>query len=114
MAPDIWQKYRNRVLATSSTNLYFRRHTYVITADLFADGCSFAFSPDTESPGPFVLRVEVDDGDCVRTSVQDSFLITPRKPQLYLPFGRDFARYTIRLYLDKHLTYAGEYDEIPF
>ena len=114
LPPKLWEQYRHRVTATSSTDFYFRKHTYIRKADLFADRCLFVFSPETTSPGPFTLTMELDDGDRVQTRVAENYLVSRNNFQLDVPFHSDFYRYIVRLYLDDHLAYAGIYDGIPF
>lgn len=111
LSPDVWRRYQNKVLATQSTDLYFRKHTYVISARLLPNGCSFAFSSDSQSRNSFALRVEIEsEGRLYRYEENDYWT----SPELKMGLSRELSDYTIRLYLDDHLAYAGEYFDIPF
>ena len=106
-------KYRGKIVATSRTNLFFRKHTFVQTVRLSSRAADFHFSPDTASPGPFDLRIDLEVGD-----QQGHFEKKDVKANttLSIPFARSFSNYRIRLALDEHLTYANSYEEVgvPF
>lgn len=105
---ELRRRYQRKIVATTSSTLFFRRHTFVETALLSAETAHFYFSPDTKSPGPFHLIVELNNGLRQLRTERTEFLVNPKEP-----FGGKFPRpiesYTISLSLDGHLAYASSY-----
>lgn len=113
---DLQQSYQKKTFATTRNDLFFRRRTFVEQVTLFPDTVKLHFSPDTESPGPFHLRVELTNGSG-QAFVKEETTFILRKPYTYtqqLPVKE--SRYSIRFLLDDHLAYENSYEEmnIPF
>ncbi len=107
-------RYQNRVAATTRSSLFFRSHTFVNTARLSSGSAAFFFPPETLSPGPFHLRVDLTDEHGVTRSAEEKEFYANQR--LQLNFRRPFAGYTIQLTLDGHLAYGNQFEEIdiPF
>jgi hypothetical protein len=114
LLPDSQSQYRNKIVASTRSDLFYRRQTFVESVRLSPKEVYFQFSPETQSPGPFHLRVELKFASDQRSFDAENF-------KLKRPYGRKMAlpslsgSYTIRLYLDDHLTYANifEQKEVP-
>jgi hypothetical protein len=107
------KKYQDKVVATTRSFLFFRRQTFIETARLSSKAVHLQFSPETESPGPFFLLVELETAtDQLYMGVEDFQLGPNYKKVIRLPA----TSYTIHLYLDDHLAYANKHEDIaiPF
>lgn len=115
LSPEFRERYENKIPATTRNTLFFRQYTYVESVDLATNYALFRFSPDTQSPGPFQLRIEVDDLIQHRTYHWERGDINV-KGELRINFRIPLTMYNIRLLLDGHLVYANSYEEvdIPF
>ena len=111
LSPDQWQKHHGTVTSTQAASLFYRLDTFVMTTQLFADHLVFGFSPDTRSPGPFHLHIEVVGESGPLTYADEEFIADSR---LRLNLKRSLERYQVRLTLDGYLAYAGRYQEIPW
>ncbi len=89
--------------------------TFVETVHLSSKAAYFQFSPETQSPGPFHLRVELEVASGRRSLGAEDFQLE-RPYILAIPLPSLSGGYTIRLYLDDHLAYANTFEEIeiPF
>ena len=115
LPPDLQKRYQDKIVASTRSNLFYRRQTFVETVRLSSKAAYFRFSPETKSPGPFHLRVQVEIASSQHSLEAESFkLERPYVLQIPLPFLS--TDYTIRLYLDNHLAYASTFEEIeiPF
>jgi hypothetical protein len=114
LPPKLRNLYQNKVMATTRNTLFFRQHTFVETVRLSSKAAHIQFSPETLSPGPFHLRVCLQDESLKQYSrdVKDFKLGPLYRFEIPLPV----ANYTIHLFLDEHLAYANKYEEtqIPF
>lgn len=115
LPPDLQQQYQDKIVASTRSDLFYRQQTFIETVRLSSEAVYFHFSPETKSPGPFHLRVQVEIASSQHSLEAESFkLERPYVLQIPLPFLS--TDYTIRLYLDDHLVYANtcEKMEIPF
>lgn len=115
LSPELRNCYQDRIVATSRSNLFFRRHTFVRAARLSSESATFSFSPETLSPGPFHLRVDLTDEHGVTRSAEEKEFYASQR--LQLNFRRPLAGYTIHLTLDgRYLAYGNRFEEIdiPF
>jgi len=115
LSADLRNKYQAKVVATPRSDLFFRQHTFIEAVRLSATAAHFHFSPETQSPGPFHLRVDFESASLRCSPEAKEFKID--KPYNYewgLP--RPVTSYTIRLFLDDHLAYANTYKktDTPF
>ena len=116
LPPHLRKQYRGRVISSTRSDLFCRRQTFIETVSLSSEAASFHFSPDTASPGPFHLRIDLTVGSTgYRRDAEDFKLEKPYVLVIPLPLVVAPA-YTIRLSLDGHLAYANTYKEIeiPF
>ncbi len=113
LPPDLRNRYQDKVVASARSGLFYRRQTFVETARLSSGAAYFHFSPETKSPGPFRLRVEVEIASARYSHDIENFTLGE---SYTLRVSIPAAAYTIRLFLDDHLAYANTYEEmeIPF
>lgn len=111
---DLRDKYGRIITASTRRTLFNRRHTFIENVRLSPDLASFQFSPDTESPGPFNIRVTILDlaqGASHRweSSGGASGIID-------VPIKEPISNYEVRLHLDNILVYANGFEvlDIPF
>jgi len=112
---DLQKRYQDKIVASTRSDLFYRRQTFVETVRLSSEAAYFRFSPETRSPGPFHLQVELEIASSQHSFDAKSFnLARPYILKIPLPFSS--TGYTIRLCLDDHLAYANTYEEmeIPF
>lgn len=112
---DLRDRYGRQIVASTRSDLFYRRRSFVVTARLTSDRVWFQFSPETQSPGPFQLVVDIiAEPDNYRYADEDYCLDGPAILALSLP--RTCREYTIRVCLDEHLAYQNSYQEtvIPF
>ncbi len=110
LPPNLRKRYQNKIAATTRSDLFFRRQTFIETVRLSSETVYVQFSPETESPGPFHLRI-----DLKTTPFYDEKNFNLKKSYKWnIPLPA--ASYPIHLYLDDHLVYANTYEEIelPF
>lgn len=114
LSPELRNCYQDRIVATSRSNLFFRKHTFVRAARLSSESATFSFSPETLSPGPFHLRWNLTDEHGVTRSAEEKEFYANQR--LQLNFRRPFVNYTVRLALDGYLAYGNRYEQIdiPF
>ena len=108
-------RYQRVILATSRTTLFEKRHTFVEEVRLSSRSARFTFSPDTKSPGPFHLRVELDDQSGHRYYSEEREFQANGSLSLNIPGS--MSEYSICLRLDEHVAYRNSYYEemeIPF
>lgn len=101
------QRYRNKISATLRHALFFRQRTFIEEVS-FSQDIHVYFSPDTLCPGPFHLRIEVEDRPLVN---HKSFTVSPpfilSWPLRSIPTGAE-----VRIMLDERLVYAGTIREM--
>lgn len=115
LPPHLASRYQGRIVATTRSTLFYRQHTFVEKARLFSHSLDFSFSPETKSPGPFVLQIALEIMGQQQISKVEGFVIG--RPYVYrLKFEAPVSRYSVHLTLDEHLAYANEYEtlDIPF
>jgi len=112
---DLRDRYARYVVASTRSDLFYRRRTFIETARLKSDGARFQFSPETRSPGPFQLHVDIIAG-AKRYSYSDRNFELHSSHIFVLNYRRYLPNYAIRLCLDDHLAYSNNYQEttIPF
>jgi hypothetical protein len=116
LPPEIKQTYQSKIISTARNTLFLRQHTFIETARLSETSARFHFSPETQSPGPFYLKVEINPYNSRRVHAEkDDFKVDPRNP-LVVRFPTSIPNYRIRLSLDNHVAYENEYfdQDIPF
>lgn len=115
LPPDLRSRYQNKIVASTRSDLFYRQQTFIETVRLSSESAYFHFSPETKSPGPFHLRVELKIASSQYSLNAESFKLE-RPYILEIPLQFASTGYTIRLYLDGHLAYNNTYEEIgiPF
>lgn len=112
----IRKKYQSKIISTTRSVLFYRHNTFLESVRLSAQSARFTFSPETKSPGPFILTIEVyPDSGSIKKLARDPYEIDVHAP-LSVSFPTPFYNYEIRLLLDDRLAYAKRYEdvEIPF
>ena len=106
-------RYQGKIVATARSDLFYRQQTFIETVRLSSDAVYVRFSPETRSPGPFRLRVDLEAGFLRNSGEVEEFRL--REPYV-LKIPLSATSYTIRLSLDDHLAYANRYEEteLPF
>jgi len=108
----LWQQWGSRVTARTDWNLFNREWVHVERAALTPTRVIFRFNPPRkpEDAGWFDLRGEITDtatGSPHRWEAKDVQI--KGRLEVELPYlSRD---YTVRLYVDDHLAYAGRYQD---
>ncbi len=114
LSTSLRSRYRSKISATARITLFWKKHTFVETAHLSSEGVRFDFSQDTESPGPFQLRIDlVDKSGREYLHRKNDFQTSDG---LELDFSRSLDDYTVCVMLDGHLAYWNSYEKIviPF
>lgn len=115
LPPDLQKRYQDKIFASTRSTLFYRRQTFIETVRMSSEAACFHFSPETKSPGPFHLQVELEIASSQHSLDAESFNLE-RPYILEIPLPSSSTGYTVRLYLDNHLAYANtcEEMEIPF
>jgi hypothetical protein len=110
------EQYAKQITATKRVDIFERKHTFVEKVRLFTDSMQFYFSPDTESPGPFNVQL-----DLLTNGVSYPYHATvdlAAMNYIYsLTLHRSLESYDIMLRLEQHIAYAGsffDFSTIPF
>jgi hypothetical protein len=112
---DLRDRYARYIVASTRSDLFYRQRTFIETARLKSDGARFQFSPETKSPGPFKLHIDIMAGANECSYDDENFELRP--PHIFaLSYRRCLTNYAIRLRLDDHVAYCNKYQEttIPF
>ena len=114
LPPELRQQFQSKIFASNRSELFFRRRTFIESATLLANRVHLRFSPDTECPGPFHLRIEITTSQIFPQEVE-SFILGPSY-EYVIAFPRPLLHYTIQVTLDSHLVYANTFEDIsiPF
>lgn len=110
---NLRRKYQEKIVSTSKYSLFFRQHTFIQTVRLTPTGMDLNFSPETKSPGPFQMRIEVIADGLLYPLERDATNLNGKFP---LKFMRSLSEYEVRVKLDSHLIYANSYEDfdLPF
>jgi hypothetical protein len=114
LPPELRRQFQSKIFASNRSALFFRHRTFIESTTLLADSVHLRFSPDTNCPGPFRLRIEITTS---RTFVQEVERFTLGPTYEYaIRFRRPLLRYDIQVILDEYLVYASTFDDIsiPF
>lgn len=110
---DIFNRWSSKIVIDTKVNFFFRKWTFLQTAELTSKYAAFTFSPDTIEPGPFHLKITRRSSE--ETSFEsESFYGNQRFP---IGFVEEHLVYEIDVELDGNLIYSGKfdgYDDIPF
>ncbi len=112
MPSDAWQKWHDKVTARTDYNLFNRRWLSVDEALLTAEEARFRFSPcdgKGEECGPFAVRVEIETPNGAQHHISGEML--NGDDDLIVGLGKRTGPYTLHLYLDDALAYAGKYSD---
>ncbi len=107
-------KWERKIVIDGRSDLFERKWTFIERATLSADAATLHFSPDSLTPGPFGLHVDLQDlGSSKAYSYdEDAFFSTP---EWSLAVPDQVWSYRLRVLLDDHLAYRGDYfGDLPF
>jgi hypothetical protein len=106
-------QYLSRIVATSRSDLFFRKHTFIESVRLASEHAVVSFSPDTDSAGPFLLEATIESGGEPRRLSAPNFSLNKFTWKIDT---RTYERYTLEIRLDGWLAYRNSYHdiEIPF
>jgi hypothetical protein len=104
-----FQKFAQRMGV--SNNAHLKKWTFLETVDKSADQIVFRFSPMSETPEPFTIRVTLEDftGQPRGQWTQDNY--RANAPQIITIGGLGLDSYRVKLFLDEELAYSGTYFE---
>lgn len=106
-------KYHN-IIRVPPYKLFEKRWTYVESVELRDEMITIRFSPDSETPGPFIALFEVSDlesGELLAKKEYDNFNIVP---SFSTKLPEPLERYKFRLSLDGHIAYENAHQPLPF
>ena len=104
-------QWANKVFHGKKHDLFFSHWSYVEQVTLDKDGARFSFNRNTRTPGPFDLKVAVEDhdtGEMLRWR-KEGF---EANSKVSCKFQNPILSYTIELRLDGGLAYRCECEEI--
>lgn len=113
---SISDAYASKIVSTTRNLLFFRQHTFVESVRLSNESAVFSFSPETKSPGPFQLLLEVHRLNLPTIRLeQEDFNVNANSP-FVVRYRNQISKYRIRLTLDGHIAFENTYQEheIPF
>lgn len=103
LTPELRREWGERITVRQDYHLFNRHRVFVEQATLSAEGMLFEFNP---GPGAFDVRAEINDDDVI-----DLGAFTADGALALDLSGLDVADgYTVRLYLDDALVYAGAFN----
>ena len=108
-------QYEKSIFSATRSGLFYRQHTYLESVRLDSEAAHLAFSPDTQSRGPFNLQVTIRSGNDIRQYTEDTFSF--QRGEFRRRINTGFDDYELELRLDEHLVYRNrhiEVDDIPF
>lgn len=117
LPPGTRRRWAGIIGSGTKLNLFFRYWTFVEKVDLSKTEIAFHFNQGTKAPGPFQARVEIEEmWTSTRYAWKDDAYLANDVLLLRLPDVSSLADYSVRLFLDDHLAYAGSYQEeiLPF
>lgn len=119
LTPKLREQYGRKIVATPRSDHYFRRQTFIRTVRFTPDTIRLDFSPETFSPGPFRVCVEVSTDKVQRSLVNESFDLTKLDERCTwrLALRPPAHKYEIRVFLDEYLAYGNNFEtdlDLPF
>ncbi len=117
LPPSIKNRWVGKIGLGIKQNLFFRTWTFVEKVELNRTRAVFHFNKGSETPGPFLARVEViEAGTNLQYKKEKDQFIAEDALTLSLPSLANSEDYLIRLFLDDGLAYANRYQEerLPF
>jgi hypothetical protein len=117
LPPNTRTRWVKQIGVDMRMNLFVKRWTYVEDAELNTTGFSFQFNKGTQAPGPFRARVTInetitnDKYEWGNDDYQANGVLRIGLSNLNAP-----QDYSVRLFLDDRLAFAGRYreDVLPF
>lgn len=110
-------RWRDKIRIDSRKSVFFKRWTYVESADLSSSRMTLLFNETSETPGPFQADVYVTDTISREGFSWQNASFTANKPlNLTLASVGPLWDYSVRLSLDGQLAFADRYqeDDLPW
>jgi len=110
---EIFNRWSPKIVIDTKVNFFFRKWTFLQTAELTSKYAAFTFSPDTNESGPFHLRIARTSNE-EKSFESENFYANER---FAIGFVEEHLVYKIEVELDGNLIYSGRfdgYDDIPF
>jgi hypothetical protein len=102
-------KWQDKITARTDFNLFNRKWAYVEEAELQADHIKLRFNPCDDDCGTFALRVEAKETNRRTHTWREADFVPGEGYQLDVSALNPERGYTLRVYLDDTLAYAGRY-----
>lgn len=109
----IFNRWSPKIVIDTKVNFFFRKWTFLQTAELTSKYAVFTFSPDTTEAGPFhlkITRIGIEE----KSFEDEDFHSNER---FAIGFIEEHLVYKIEVELDGNLIYSGRFDgsdDIPF
>jgi hypothetical protein len=120
LGESLWQKWQDKITERTDYSLFHRRWVYIDNVILDNSHIRFYCNPcySARDAGPFRVDLEIHEVATERTySWRDETYLFRNRIDINLVNLKYPEHYTVRLYIDNHLAYAGEHQnvtEIPF
>ena len=114
---NLLTQWVNKVVYRPQIPLFHRQWTFVDQVDMNTEKIVFRFNPDSIMPGPFDVRVEIEETPTAANYLlQKSEFLCDSELTVTLSNLRHPSGYIARLFFDDHLAYASRYqdDDLPF
>jgi len=110
---DIYSSWVNKIIYNPKLDLFERRWTFVEKVFLSDKYLKFYFSPDSQTPGPFMLKLIIRrlGDEKIFSLIKDNFFANNI---LLVNINKVEGDYTVRMYLDDCLAYEGSFLLAPF
>ncbi len=114
----IWSEWKNKIIV-SRTSFFEGKWTFLDKVQLFDNKILFYFSPDTKTPGPFVLKLQIMDietGKTYKKTINDFYTTSYKSSCFNIALPETVESYNVKLYLDDNLCYSNDYNkyDLPF
>lgn len=108
LSSDAWNRWKDKLYPEGKLDLFERRWSFVEKVDLTNKQIVFHFSPDSRTPGPFRVQIELTDMETGNTYDKTLEGFDCRKTwRIRLPSG--VSAYVVQLKLDGDLAYKNEF-----
>ena len=108
---DVWLRWKDKITTRTDYNLFNRKWLYVDEATLTADSAHFRFNPCDARPaecGGFTARIEINTPE---SATIEKVITDFSGDDIHLDLKHTGGAYTVRLYLDDALVYAGHCED---
>lgn len=112
--PPTRRRWEEKIAIDGRSDMFERKWTFIERADLSEESATLNFSPDTLTPGPFKLHVEVQDLGSRDTYVYDEAAFHSAS-EWTIEIPEAVWSYRLSVTLDGHLAYLSDFfADLPF